>query len=232
MIDFHSHILPGVDDGSKSVEESIGLLRALASQGVNTVVATPHFYPDRKSVEEFLSKRLEALKKLWECDLSGLPEIIPGAEVRYYDGIRRMDALELLCAGGSRTLLLEMPFEKWSEMTVKEVATLARSGRVKVVLAHIERYLAYQNPTVWERLFESGVMTQVNASFFTGLLTKRKAFKMLASGSIHVIGSDCHNLTSRPPEIGKAFWEIEKRFGGECLDYISRFTRELLCVSK
>jgi len=232
MIDFHSHILPGIDDGSKNAEESIGLLRALAVQGVDTVVATPHFYPDRKSVNDFLSKRSNALEKLREYDLLGLPEIIPGAEVRYYDGIRRMEGIELLCAEGSRTLLLEMPFEKWSEMTIKEVATLARSGRVKVVLAHIERYLPYQNPAVWERLFESGVMTQVNAGFFTGFLTKRKAFKMLANGSIHVIGSDCHNLTSRPPEIGKAALEIEKRFGRECLDHISRFTRDLLCVSK
>lgn len=232
MIDFHSHILPGIDDGSASVEESLELLRMLADQGIEAVVATPHFYPDRTSASEFLKKRAVAYEKLCECDLSGLPRIILGAEVKYYDSIRRMEKLEQLCAGESRVLLLEMPFERWSEMTVKEVETLSRSGRVTVVLAHIDRYLAFQSRKVWERLFESGVLTQANASFFAGRFTKRKALNMLASGMINVIGSDCHNLTSRKPIIGKASEIIANRFGARCLDHISEYTSDLLGISK
>ncbi len=231
MIDFHSHILPGIDDGSADTKESLELLGMLAAQGVDTVVATPHFYPNRMSVSDFLEKREKAFCRLKECDLVGAPRIIIGAEVRYYDGIRRMDELELLCAEGSRTLLLEMPFERWSEMTLKEVATLSRSGRVTVVLAHIERYLSYQDSAAWDRLLESGVLMQANAGFFTRHFTKRKALNMLARRYIHVIGSDCHNTTSRPPMIGKAAEVIEKRFGRECLDQIGEFTKELLCVS-
>ena len=231
MIDFHSHLLPGVDDGSSSVEESLELLRMLASQGVDTVVATPHFYPDRMSVEDFLKRREAAYRKLCECDLTGLPRIILGAEVRFYDSISRLPELELLCAGESKALLLEMPFSKWSEMTVKEVASLSRSGRVTVVLAHIERYLPFQTPDVWQRILESGALTQVNASFFIGCFKKRKALNMLASGMINVIGSDCHNLTSRQPQIGKAIEVISKHFGPECINYISEFTRDLLCAS-
>ena len=232
MIDFHSHILPGIDDGSASVEESLQLLRMLADQGVETVVATPHFYPDRTSASDFLRRRDAAYQKLCECDLSGLPKIILGAEVKYYDSIRRMEELEQLCAGESRVLLLEMPFERWSEMTLKEVATLSRSGRVTVVLAHIDRYLAFQSKQVWGRLFDSGILTQVNASFFTGRFTKRKALNMLASGMINVIGSDCHNLTTRKPLIGKASEIIAGRFGAECLDHISEYTSTLLGISK
>ena len=232
MIDFHSHILPGIDDGSASVEESLALLRMLADQGIEAVVATPHFYPDRTSASEFLKKRAAAYEKLCECDLSGLPRIILGAEVKYYDSIRRMEELEQLCAGESRVLLLEMPFERWSEMTVKEVETLSRSGRVTVVLAHIDRYLAFQSREVWERLFESGVLTQANASFFAGRFTKRKALNMLASGMINVIGSDCHNLTSRKPLIGKAAEIIANRFGARCIDHISEYTSDLLGISK
>jgi protein-tyrosine phosphatase len=230
MIDFHSHILPGVDDGSASVEESLKLLSLLAEQGVDTVVATPHYYPDRVSAAQFLRKREQAYERLCERDLSGLPRILLGAEVKYYDSISRHSELELLCAGSSKVLLLEMPFSRWSEMTVKEVEKLVRSRGVTVVLAHIERYLAFQTPEIWERLFESGVLTQVNASFFVGF-NRRKALNMLASGMINVIGSDCHNLTSRQPQMGKAAQAISKRFGAECLDYISEFTRDLLCVS-
>lgn len=230
MIDFHSHILPGVDDGSASVEESLKLLALLAEQGVDTVVATPHYYPDRASASDFLRKRAQAYERLCECALDGLPRILLGAEVKYYDSISRHAELELLCAGSSKVLLLEMPFSRWSEMTVKEVEKLARSRGVTVVLAHIERYLAFQTPETWQRLFESGVLTQVNASFFIGL-KKRRALNMLAAGMINVIGSDCHNLTTRQPQIGRAAEVISKRFGSECLDYISEFTRDLLCVS-
>ena len=232
MIDFHSHILPGIDDGSASVEESLELLRMLADQGVYTVVATPHFYPDRMSASDFLRRRNAAYEKLCERDLSGLPEIILGAEVKYYDSIRRLSELEQLCAGDSRVLLLEMPFEKWSEMTLKEVETLSRSGRVTVVLAHIDRYLAFQSSEVWSRLFESGVLAQANASFFTGRFTKRKALNMLASGMINVLGSDCHNLTTRKPLIGKASEIIANRFGEGCLYHISEYTSDLLGISK
>ena len=231
MIDFHSHILPWIDDGSSSVEESLELLRMLSEQGVDTVVATPHFYPERTSVEDFLRRRNEAYSRLCECDLSGLPRVILGAEVKYYDSIRRLEELESLCAGESKVLLLEMPFEKWSEMTIKEVATLSRSRRVTVVLAHIDRYLSFQSREVWERLFESGVFTQVNASFFAGRFSRRKAINMLASGMINVIGSDCHNLTTRKPQLDKAAEVIEKHFGPRCLDHIAEFTRDLLCVS-
>ena len=231
MIDFHSHILPGVDDGSASVEESLELRRMLASQGVDTVVATPHFYPDRTSVRDFLDRRNAAYEKLCECDLSGLPQIILGAEVKFYDSISRLPELELLCAGESKVMLLEMPFSKWSEMTLKEVEAILCSGRVKVVLAHIERYLSFQTPDAWERLLGNGALTQVNAGFFTGFFNKRKALNMLASGMINVIGSDCHNLTTRQPLIGKASEVIANRFGPECLDYISEFTRDLLCAS-
>lgn len=231
MIDFHSHILPGVDDGSASVEESLKMLSMLAEQGVDTVVATPHFYPGRMTAEDFLRNRDAAYKKLCESDLTGLPRVILGAEVKYYDSIRRMQELELLCAGDSGVLLLEMPFEKWSEMTLKEVATLSRSGRVTVVLAHIERYLPFQPHSAWERLFESGVLTQVNASFFTRRFTRRKALNMLGTGMINVIGSDCHNTTTRQPLIGKAAEIIADRYGPRCLDHISEFTSDLLGIS-
>ncbi|MBQ4140353.1 MAG: capsular polysaccharide biosynthesis protein [Clostridia bacterium] len=231
MIDFHSHILPGIDDGSADVRESSALLTMLREQGVKTVVATPHFYPGRMSVSGFLERRKEAFERLCETETCPVPQILLGAEVRYYDGIRHMEDLELLCIEGSRVLLLEMPFEKWSEMTIKEVATLSRSSRVTVVLAHIERYASYQDPNALYRLLESGVLMQANAGFFTGRFSRRRALGMLSQGLIHVIGSDCHNITSRPPQIGRAAQIIEKRFGSECLDHISEFTRDILCIS-
>ncbi|MGM9642345.1 MAG: CpsB/CapC family capsule biosynthesis tyrosine phosphatase, partial [Eubacteriales bacterium] len=166
MTDFHSHILPGIDDGSASVEESCAMLRMLEAQGITKVIATPHFYPNRTSLDRFIERRRASLELLKPTLTDGMPRILLGAEVNYYDGIRRMEGLERLCIEGSRVLLLEMPFERWSEMTLNEVSVLSRSGKVKVVLAHIDRYISYQAEGDLERLLESGVLFQMNASYF------------------------------------------------------------------
>ena len=109
MIDFHSHILPGMDDGSKNIEESLALLRMLAEQGVKKVVATPHFYANDESVEKFLARRQQSYESLRAALPAGMPEILLGAEVRYYQGISRLKELKELCVQGSNLLLLERP---------------------------------------------------------------------------------------------------------------------------
>ncbi|MBE6953389.1 MAG: capsular polysaccharide biosynthesis protein [Ruminococcaceae bacterium] len=213
MIDFHSHILPGIDDGSRSTEESVAMLQALAKQGIETVVATPHFYADETSVSAFLEQRDAAVNAIADAAASECPQWIVGAEVLYYPGISRLQGLELLKLGESKLLLLEMPVEKWTDYTVREVAEVAASPGIKVCLAHIERYLADQSDKTWDRLYESGILMQSNASFFLGFSTKRKAMRMLSDGRIHLLGSDCHNLTNRPPRIGEAYTAIGKKLG-------------------
>ena len=112
MIDFHTHILPGVDDGSKNVEESLLMLDSMKNQGVKTVIATPHFYANDESVESFLSRRNEAFSSLKKSLADG-PEIILGAEVRYYDGISRLEDLKKLrIEGRSRTTVSSKLFRQ------------------------------------------------------------------------------------------------------------------------
>ncbi len=219
MIDFHSHILPGVDDGSRNTAESIALLELLQKQGVRHVIATPHFYPDRESVDSFLRHRTAAWERLTAVLPEGLPQIHIGAEVKYYPGISRLPQLEQLCIQGTKLLLLEMPFTRWTEYTVKELLEMAGQGSVTVVLAHLERYLGYQSEDALYRLYEAGILIQCNASFFLGFTTKRKAVSMLRDGEIHFIGSDCHNLTARPPKMDEAAAYIRKKLGG---DFLSR----------
>ena len=141
MIDFHSHILPMLDDGSKSVDESLEMLRMLSEQGVKRVVATPHFYANDESVDDFLKRRAESFERLKGHLTDDLPEIMLGAEVRYYNGISRLDRLRKLTVENSRLLLLEMSTAKWTEYVVNELIELSNSGDLTVALAHIERYL-------------------------------------------------------------------------------------------
>ena len=120
MLDFHSHILPRVDDGSQGLEESLLMLSAMKDQGVTTVIATPHFYANDDSVDSFLSRRDAAYAAL-APQYTDVPRIILGAEVKYYEGISRLPDLKRLRIDGSRLLLLEMSMSKWSEYAVREV---------------------------------------------------------------------------------------------------------------
>lgn len=227
MIDFHSHILPAMDDGSKDVEESCALLNMLYRGGVKTVAATPHFYADNESVEAFLSRRTASYNSLKTELTEDMPNIVLGAEIKYYQGISHLEGLDSLCIENSNLLLLEMPFCKWTEYTVKEVINIAGNGNITVVLAHIERYIRLQSKKVFENLIESGILMQSNADFFLGIATRKKALKMLFEGNIQLIGSDCHNLDSRSPRISEAFIRIQKKFGDDFVKYINDYENGL-----
>lgn len=228
MVDFHSHILPCIDDGSQSVEESVELLKMLSEQGVETVVATPHFLADRESVEDFLKRRQVSYETLIAELPQGMPRIILGAEVKYYSGICHMESLRELCIGNSNMLLLEMPMSKWTEYTVREIIDLSNSKGITLVLAHIDRYLSFQDSDVWGRLLESGILFQVNATFFTERRSRRKAFSLIKNNSIHFLGSDCHRVVARPPYIGQATEIIGKKFGEEFVALMTEYAGSML----
>lgn len=221
MIDWHCHILPGMDDGSKDTDESLAMLQMLGQQGVDTVIATPHFYANDESVEDFLRRRRESYEALRSIPSDKLPNILLGAEVRYYPGIGRLSELNRLCVENSRLLLLEMPMEKWTAYTARELVEIANAKGLRLILAHIERYLSVQNSEIWNKLYDAGIIMQVNTRFFTEFSTRRKAFSLLQNGGIHLIGSDSHNLKYRPPRLEKAYDMLRKKFGD---DFVSQFT--------
>lgn len=230
MIDWHSHILPNMDDGSRDAAESQMLLQMLSKQNVDTVVATPHFFASRESVRTFLQRREQSYEALIKnaSSVSRMPDILLGAEVKYYPGISAMEDLCSLCIEGTRLLLLEMPHSEWSEYTIKELEALAYAKGLTVVLAHIERYFSHKKEVLWSRLRDSGILMQVNASYFADFGTKRKALRLLENGMVHMIGSDCHNMTSRPPLITRAYDVIRKKFGDEWIDQMCVYGRSLL----
>ncbi len=226
MIDFHSHILPGMDDGSRSMEESLQLLQKLQEQGVDILVATPHFYGDRETPESFLARRREVLDRLRQ----GIPEgmrLLAGAEVRYYEGLGRLPQLPDLCMEDTDILLLEMPEQRWTEHMIGELLHMA--GRLRLMIAHVERVVAFQKKDTLARLAQRGVLFQGNAGFFLGRLSRHRAFRMLEEGRLHVLGSDCHNMTTRPPRLAEARQKIARRFGPEFVEQMDRFACALLC---
>ena len=232
MIDWHTHILPGMDDGSHDVEESIAMINMQMSQGVSMIIATPHFYANDESVESFLDRRKKTLAILEAKLPKDAPSIRLGAEVKYYPGISRMADLKALRIEGSKLLLLEMPMSSWTENMIRELLEMSSRSDTRVVLAHVERYMGMQKRTTWKRLQDNGILMQVNASYLTSFMSKYKAISLLKKGNIHFIGSDCHNLTLRPPQIGKAFEIIRNKFGDEYIGQMNEFGYSLLAKSK
>ncbi len=219
MIDFHSHILPGLDDGSRDVQESLAMLEAMAAQGVDTLCATSHFYGEEGSVSAFLARRETAWSKLKAEAAEHFPQmkLLLGAEVCYFPGISHAEGLSLLRLEGSRLLLLEMPQRHWTGSIWKELEYMA-SGRSRIVIAHVERCLPYQTKEAADRLRGLGILLQTNAEAVIRLSTRRKTLKALASRQICFIGSDAHNLSSRRPNMGEAAEIIRRRLGQDFLD--------------
>ena len=213
MTDFHTHVLPGIDDGSRSVEESVSMLRMLREQGVETVFATPHFYSTVTSPERFLAKRQAAFERLKPYLTPDLPVVRLGAEIEYFEGVSRASGIRALNLEGTRILLLEMPEGRWSEREISEVEELNRSSGMTVMLAHIERYIDHQKRGTLDRLIAGGMIIQGSSDFFAEKKTRKKALKLLSKGKIHVLGSDAHNTTTRAPMMGEAMAAVKEYFG-------------------
>ena len=134
-----------------------------------------------------------------------------------------------LCLAGTRVLLIEMPFERWSESVISEVLEIRAATGLIPIIAHIERYIGYQRGSTLGRLIEGGVLIQSNCEYFTDRKTRKKALKLLQQGEIHLLGTDAHGMTERVPNmINGAEIILNAKFGEEMLDEIARCSEFVL----
>ena len=221
MIDFHTHILPQMDDGSKDVEESIEMAKIMCQNGGHIVCATPHYYRVNESIEEFIARRqnrYEQLKTALDEEKINI-KIILGAEVKFFKNMSRKD-LSSLCYEGTQYMLVEMPFTKWTPDDLCELMNIELLQGITPVLAHIERYVKFGNKIKeMERL---GIPLQINAETLLRFGQKRKYMSFIKRRESIVFGSDSHNTMIRAPNLHKAETAIEKRFGSNKLLEIER----------
>ena len=229
MIDLHTHILPGVDDGSKDLKMSVEMLRRSARQGVSTLALTPHFYARRHTLEDFLQRRSNALAQLETQLPNGAPNLLVGAEVAYFDGISTSEEIARLQLGDTGLLLVEMPFGRWTPRMAQELADMRGNLGLTPVLAHVNRYPAYdQFPRHCDWLAEKGVLFQCNTEAFFSLLRRGRMLKLLSKGRIHFLGSDTHDLENRPPNMAKAARIINQKLGAAPLELLTARSKDLL----
>lgn len=217
MIDLHTHILPGMDDGSPDAVTSMQMLRRMAEQGVAVVCASSHYYADENSVATFCTRRQEALSRWQQAGLGGYdgqPKVLLAAEVAYFPRISECRDLDRLCIQGTRTLLLEMPFCEWNDFQREEVTALALDLGYQLILVHPERFLfSKNNRHQLEKLEELPIGLQVNAGSLLRWQTRKQALGLLTGASCPLLGSDAHNLTARPPNLKEGRSVIERKLG-------------------
>ena len=213
MIDFHSHVLPNIDDGSKSYEESIAMLEEAYNVGFDTVISTSHYAIDCYEAPEYKRKEL-----IDDLNLEpNVPKILLGSEVFLtYNIVELLKEFKASTINGTNYVLFELPLRQQFP-NLKDVINRLKENNYRPILAHPERYLVIQkNFKLLEELKDMGVLFQVNYGSILGMYgfaAKQTAKKMLKNNLISLLGSDAHKEKSIYLKIPKAISLIS--------DYIS-----------
>ncbi|RXZ83401.1 protein tyrosine phosphatase [Paenibacillaceae bacterium] len=223
MIDIHTHLLPGIDDGAATWEDSLALARAAVQEGVASVIATPHHATTRytNEADDIVRLTQEANERL---QLAGIPlQVLSGQEIRVHDDL--LDAWsrgELLTLGGSMYILLEMPASSIPRSMPDLIHELKLLG-LKPIIAHPERNAEVaRHPASFAALVEAGAYGQMTAHSLLGGFgggIQRIAWTLCSSGLIHVISSDVHNLQPRGFRLAEAYEQVGRRMGTAWRDY-------------
>lgn len=217
MIDFHAHILPGADHGSDGLETSLRQLELAEQAGVDTIVATPHFYPQVDSFTGFLRKRDRCSSELMN-HYHGPIRILLGAEVHMCVGLDHLKDVEELCVTGTSVMLSELPHRGYQSGLTETFERMQDDG-LTPVLAHVDRY----DPKLIENLFALGLKGQVNSEPLTHHWGRRRYLSWIDGGFLVALGSDIHGT-----EVGYTQYTAARAFLGERAERLDRRTLALL----
>lgn len=235
MLDLHTHILPGVDDGAKTVEDSVKLLEQLCDQGVSTAVATVHFYPASAVLEDFLVKRETAINLVKSAADDYGVKILQGAEVLYFGGIGKFTGVKKLTLGDGKYILLELlGLKKIDDKVIKDIISIKEELGITPIIAHVERYCKYKGyKRLLTALAENRALCQINATFYLNKAENRAVKRLLKAGLVDFVASDCHDPENRPVRLNDAF-KLLREISSEETDRIIQKTelleKELIAV--
>jgi protein-tyrosine phosphatase len=212
VIDLHTHILPGLDDGPPDLAGSILIAREAVASGITALAATPHVRDDYPTTAEAMFEAVAMLRRALE-DARVDIEILPGAEIAF-DTLRRLDRDELRrfgLGGSPNHVLIELPLFGWPLDAEEQIRRL-RAGGVTAVLAHPERNATAQaSPGRLAALIRAGALVQVTAASLTGGFgdtAARTARAFIRSGLAHLVSSDTHRAGGRGTALGPALATI------------------------
>lgn len=223
MIDIHTHILPGLDDGADSMEMSLAMARTAAAEGITDIIATPHHANGK-----YLNPGSDVRTAVWNfqsrLQLEGIPITVhPGQEIRVHDDL--LDAAErgeLLALADSAYMLIELPSGEIPARFEELLHELVVLG-VKPIIAHPERNRAIrEKPRLLGELVEQGALAQVTTHSLLGDFgdsVKKAAWTLCRMGYIQFVSSDAHHVERRNFSLKRAYEAITDQLGLEHRDY-------------
>lgn len=219
MIDLHSHILPDFDDGPKEIDESIAMAELAVAEGTTHLAATPHNFNWRAgNMQQEIQQRVSALQA--ELDTRQIQlKLLVGVEVYLLPELRQqIEAGYAYPLANTRYMLVELPFTTWPTYTEQILFELQIMGYTPII-AHPERYTAvHENLGKVIPLVERGMLLQLTATSITGEMGSRAtevARQLLDHNLAHLVASDAHNMSKRPPILSRSKLILEDWVGAE-----------------
>lgn len=223
-IDFHAHVLPGLDHGCSDIEMAKRQLKYEKDNGIDLVIATSHFYPHLHTVNDFLEMRKQAaeLMKEYIDDNYLYPQVVLGAEVLLCNNLDRMPGLHYLCIDKTNVLLVEFPLtKKLDKSLIETVLRIKNQLGLRVILAHADRY-DYKSVC---RLLDLDIGVQLNVDAINNIKTRFLCKRYVNTKKVFALGSDIHGVPKKANKFKKAI-----KILGTDADDIMKKTSELLNV--
>lgn len=217
--DIHTHLLPGVDDGAKSMDEALDLVTMAWNNGTRTIFLTPHYRGKyKRNSPAFLKEKFEEFSQRVHQQLPEM-NLYLGSEIHYQADIPdKLMGEEVLTMNESGFILLEFSQNSWKSQVLYAVSDVLGCGLTPII-AHAERYDIFRkDATLADEVLQMGAKIQLNADSVMGkhgFLVKHYCRKLLKAGKVDFIASDAHDLTSRTPILRECFLHIHKKYGAE-----------------
>lgn len=234
MIDLHSHLIPNVDDGAATIEESMKMLQQAAADGVKTMVATPHMYSVVSQIksEEELAALFQDFKQ--KVDQSGIEiEVVSGSENYFISGLKEKlkNYAPIITINNSDYFLLEFPYDFIFPGSKDFIFEILNQGFIPII-CHPERNTVIQeNPGILYDFLIAGAISQLDAGSIRGefgSIVRETSFKLLSFNLVHLIASDSHDSFTRPPGLSFAY-QVLKGMDKQRIDmYVDKIPKAII----
>lgn len=230
--DFHTHILPGIDDGAPDLKTSLLMIDELTENGIHNIALTPHFYPHKTSLKDFLTKRNDAYENLaseMKNKNKNTVSFILASETYLNDFIFNYYDISALCLNGSKFLLTELPYNMhMTDSIYNSVKRLINNFNITPVLAHIDRYpFLVKKPENLIELIDMGCLCQMNIFSLCNFALRKKLLNYMKNGCIHFLGTDFHKPPFDSDRHKKALYLIASKIGENYIQTLDENVREI-----
>lgn len=218
MIDIHSHILPGIDDGAQTEADSLAMAKVAVEQGIHTIVATPHYNRSFKNDRNSILRYTSILNKFFEEE--GVPlTVLAGQETELHgEMISKIKNGELLSVNDSKYLFVEFPSEHVPHFAKQILFDIQIAGFTPIIVHPERNQEIAEHPMKLYEFVQKGALTQITAGSVIGKFGKnvqKLTHQMIQANLAHFIASDAHNITTRGFWMQDAFDEVQEKYGQE-----------------